>query len=177
MAACRSLLYLSVAYFFVAFVSAWLLKLIILNFVYLIGLTALAKQESKSQAEGKSGTTFYFALVFYCATLTSIMFAFGLPFFPALSFILFVVYLSTGAARRFATDHNFKALQKVGPASGNSILGSPPTMGQTIARFLAGICLLDGLIVYSVSGSSGLFICFLFLFFATLVSQRLVQGT
>jgi 4-hydroxybenzoate polyprenyltransferase len=148
MASCRSLLYLSVALFFASQISVWLYKLVILNFVYLVGLTAIAKSEGKIRHHYSSALQ-----IFFCALLPSLMILFEMPVVTALLFGVFISVLCLLLSKK------------------------PSQIGQTVAKFIAGICILDGLVVYSVSGSVLLFLSFLALFFCTLSLQRFVQGT
>ena len=154
MAACRMGIYLTVGAASVTGVTPSIWGAGFLMFLYVLGVTALARNESNTISGSAVGSAFLI-----CPLIGAIYLA-GPPYIPA--FPVFLLLLALWMARTFSNAR----------ASGEFIVG------KTIGPLLAGICLMDLAILSSMHLVAlpilGLLLAF---FVIALIAQRRIPAT
>lgn len=150
MAACRMMVYVTAGLCFLVPPPAWLLLAALLLFSYLIGLTAIARQETLREIDG------LWPLLLFAPPLIYGAWAVGSNVTAALAFVLLLVVIGIAIwmlRRRLPGD-----------------------IGVAVSVLIAGICLLDAIFLAS-AGEIVLAWWALAAFVLTLVFQRFIPGT
>lgn len=149
MALCRTLVYLMAALIFTATLELEPVIGGILLFVYMTGLTALARREHLDDTGGGH------AVALLLAPLLVLVYSFSAPaLLVAAPFLVWTLY-----------------------SAGIFLRGRSDSRQRGIAHLLAGICLLDALMMASAGAPLGYVAFALAAFLVTLFLHRLVAGT
>ena len=150
MGVCRMMVYLTAGLCFVVPPPAWLLLGALLLFSYLIGLTAIARQENQKEINN------FWPLILFAPPIAYGLFSFADGVTSVLAFVLFlaVIGLAVWMLRRRL----------------------PGDIGVAVSVLLAGICVLDAILLAS-AGEIALARWAIAAFGLTLVLQRFVPGT
>jgi hypothetical protein len=154
MAACRMGVYLTVGAASTSGVTPSIWGAGFLMFLYVFGITALARNESNSISGSAVGSAFLIC------PLIGVIYLAGPPYFPA--FPVYLLILTLWMARTFSSAR----------ASGQFIVG------KTIGPLLAGICLMDLAILSSMHLVALPILGLLLTFFViALIAQRRIPAT
>ena len=150
MGVCRMMVYVTAGLCFLVPPPAWLLLVALVLFSYLIGLTAIARQEAQSEIDS------FWPLALFAPPIAYGLFSIGSSVTAALAFILL--------------------LGSIGIAIWMLRRRLPGDIGVGVSVLIAGICLLDAVFLAS-AGEIVLAWWAIAGFVLTLILQRFIPGT